>query len=311
MLRPYFVHHPVLRGRLCRTAYETVQEMMATAAIGREGFRTGMVAFTATAGDLLNINPHVHAIGPRGGWDSDGTWVPVPYIDNDVAERLFRKRVVEFLTCDGFLSDERARVLLSWNHNSGFSVDDSVRFEPEDRKSMEQVARYLLRPPLSLERLRYSDGDDEVVYRRKGPNGRAGGEERIDALDFLARVIAHIPPPKIHLVRYLGHYSNVARGRRNKGKDSPLTPGHLGNEVDDDLTDAERRARRRAWARLIRRIYEVDPLVCTSCGGEMRIVSVILEHRVITGILCHLARKGIKPGRGPPEGSSCPLSKTA
>ncbi len=70
---------------------------------------------------------------------------------------------------------------------------------------MEQVARYILRPPLSLERLRYSDGDDEVVYRRKGSNGRAGGEVRIDALDFLARVIAHIPPPRIHLVRYLGH----------------------------------------------------------------------------------------------------------
>ncbi len=44
----------------------------------------------------------------------------------------------------------------------------------------------------------------------------------------------------------------------------------------------ERRPRRRAWARLIRRIYEVDPLVCRSCGGEMRIVCVILEHRVIT-----------------------------
>ncbi len=176
---------------------------------------------------------------------------------------------------------------------------------------MESVARYILRPSLSLERMKYSDGDDEVVYRRKGSNGRAGGEERVDALDFLARVIAHIPPPRIHLVRYLGHYSNVSRGRRNKGKEVRLTPGHSGNEVDDDLTDAERRARRRAWARLIRRIYEVDPLVCTSCGGEMRIVSVILEHRVITRILGHLARKGIKPGRGPPKRSRSPLPKTA
>lgn len=170
------------------------------------------------------------------------------------------------------MSDERARVLLGCNHNSGFSVDDSVRFEPEDRKSMEQVARYILRPPLSLERLTYADGDDEVVYRRKGSNDQAGGEERIDALDFLARVIAHIPPPRIHLVRYLGHYSNVARGRRKNGKEKALTPGHRRVEEDDGLTDAERRSRRRAWARLIRRIYEVDPLVCTNCGGERRSV---------------------------------------
>ena len=176
---------------------------------------------------------------------------------------------------------------------------------------MEQVARYILRPPLSLERMRYSDGDDEVVYRRKGSNGRAGGEERIDALDFLARVIAHIPPPRIHLVRYLGHYSNVARGRRKNGKEKPLIPGQPRVRDDDGLTDLERRARRRAWARLIRHIYEVDPLVCTSCGGEMRIVSVILEHRVITRILRSLARKGIKPGRGPPERWRSPLPKTA
>jgi len=43
----------------------------------------------------------------------------------------------------------------------------------------------------------------------------------------------------------------------------------------------------------------------------MRIVSVILEHRVITKILGHLARKGIEPGRGPPERSRSSLPKTA
>ncbi len=109
----------------------------------------------------------------------------------------------------------------------------------------------------------------------------------------------------------MGHYSNVARGRRKKGKGKPLTPGHSRHRENDGLTDAERRVRRRAWARLIRRVNEVIPLVGTSCGGEMRIVNVILEHRVISRILGHLARKGIKPGRGPPERQRRPLAKTA
>ena len=204
--------HPELRGKLCRAAYETVQEMMEAASIGTDGFRTGMVAITATAGDILNINPHVHAIAPRGGWDRDGEWTPVPFVDRDTAERLFRAKVLSMLTGEGLMSDERARILMSWRHNSGFSVDDSVRFEPEDRKSMEKVARYLLRSPLSLERMKYSKGDAEVVYRRKAKDGRPGEEERVDALDFLARVIAHIPPPRVHLVRYFAHYSNVSRG---------------------------------------------------------------------------------------------------
>ncbi len=57
MIRPYFIHHPELRSKLCRAAYETVQEMMVAAAVGSEGLRTGMVAVMATSGDLLNQNP--------------------------------------------------------------------------------------------------------------------------------------------------------------------------------------------------------------------------------------------------------------
>ncbi len=169
------------------------------------------------------------------------------------------------LTREGLLSDERAGVLLSWRHNSGFSVDDSVRFEPEDRKSMEKVARYLLRPPLSLERMNYSDGDDQVVYRHKGRDGRPGEEERIGALEFLARVIAHIPPPRVHLIRYLGHFSNASRGCRRKGKEEPLTSGDSRDHEDDGLTDVQRRAKRREWA-LVR------------VPSAVEVVSVTLKH---------------------------------
>ena len=301
MIRPYFIHHAELRGKLCRAAYETVQEMMAAAAIGSEGFRTGMVTVMALSGDLLNMNPHVHAVAPRGGWDGDGEWVPVPYLDNDLAERIFRAKVLGFLQSEGLLSDERVRILMSWNHNSGFSVDDSVRVEPEDQKAMERMARYMLRPPLSLERMRYADGADEVMNARKPSNGQPGPAERFDALDLLARVIALTPEPKLHSTHYLGHYSNASRGRRKKGKEESLSPGHPRDHESDGLTDPQRRARRRAWGHLLRRVYEIDPLICTSCGGEMRIVSVILDHKVITKILSHLARNGIKPGRAPPE----------
>jgi hypothetical protein len=55
--------------------------------------------------------------------------------------------VLAFLTQEGLLSDERLRLLMSWEHNSGFSVDDSVRIEPEDQKSMERMARYILKSP--------------------------------------------------------------------------------------------------------------------------------------------------------------------
>ena len=36
-------------------------------------------------------------------------------------------------------------------------------------------------------------------------------------------------------------------------------------------------------------MFEVDPLVCLSGGGEMRIIAFIIDHDVVDAILRHLA----------------------
>lgn len=46
---------------------------------------------------------------------------------------------------------------------------------------------------------------------------------------------------------------------------------------------------KRAWARLIKQVYEVDPLVCPRCAGPMRIIAFIEQPEVIEKILTHLA----------------------
>lgn len=56
---------------------------------------------------------------------------------------------------------------------------------------------------------------------------------------------------------------------------------------------------RRQWAESIRRIYEVDPLLC-SCGAQMRILSFITDPPVGRNILRHLYAQGVDPARGPP-----------
>jgi hypothetical protein len=44
----------------------------------------------------------------------------------------------------------------------------------------------------------------------------------------------------------------------------------------------------KGWAEMIRKVYEVDPLLCPSCGGRMRIISFIEDHKVIDRIIRHL-----------------------
>lgn len=48
------------------------------------------------------------------------------------------------------------------------------------------------------------------------------------------------------------------------------------------------RAMRKSWARLIQKIYHVDPLLCPKCKGTMKVISFIEEPAVIRKILVHL-----------------------
>ncbi len=63
------------------------------------------------------------------------------------------------------------------------------------------------------------------------------------------------------------------------------------------------------WAVLIARIYEVFPLVCPMCGGQMRLIAFITDGAQIRKILEHIGVESepqrIAPARGPPLWEDC------
>jgi hypothetical protein len=72
--------------------------------------------------------------------------------------------------------------------------------------------RYMMRSPVSLTRLRFTPGAKEVVYARKGGHDASepGEDERVDADEFVARVLVQIPDPR----RHLGHIRKRDRASR-------------------------------------------------------------------------------------------------
>ena len=94
------------------------------------------------------------------------------------------------------------------------------------------------------------------------------------ASDRLAALTAQIPNAGEHLVRSYGWYSNVSRGKRRKAQGEERTPIEEFNEVSAS-------AAKRAWARLIKHVYEVDPLVCPRCAGPLRLIAFIEQREVI------------------------------
>lgn len=190
MLRVFFLHHRELLGELCRAGWEVVSELMA-AAVGEPTFRPGMVAVVQTYGDMLGWHAHVQAIATRGGWDHEGRFVPMPFVSTAAAERLFRHKVITLLRDAELLSQERIELFMSWRH-SGFSAHNAVTVPPEDIEGIERLARYLLRAPVALERLRVDEHARTVYYRPKGAQpGRRG--QTFEVSEFLVRLLQRGP----------------------------------------------------------------------------------------------------------------------
>jgi hypothetical protein len=204
------------------------------------------------------------------------------YLDSSQVEKLFRAEVLRLLVERRKIGDEVVQSLLSWRH-SGFSVHATVRVE--ERSQAIRLGRYGIRCPLVLDRLAWDEGAAEVVYsaRPSHRDGAGASVARWDVLDFLARVLDHLPEPSQQLVRYWGWYSNASRGRRRKRQGATDTTPTASTEPGD-----EAESRRLSWSQLIRKVYEIDPLLCTFCAAQMRIVAFIVERSSLRRILKNL-----------------------
>ena len=164
-----------------------------------------------------------------------------------------------------------------------------MRIEAADRAGLERLLRYCARPPFAMNRLKQRGAD--LVYRcGKGhtepmQSDKYSGELVLTPLELMNRLAQLVPLPRTHQHRY---YRVLAP---NSPKPKPRSPSPY------------------LWAALIARIYEVFPLLCPMCGGQMRIIAFITFSADIYKILEHIGvdpeAPRIAPARGPPLWDDC------
>jgi hypothetical protein len=296
--------------------------------------RIGAVAFIHRFGALLNPHVHFHCVVVDGVFEA-GTDADEPVRFHEIpavnAEQLadiqgrIRRRLLRALTRRGLLEKADAEEMAHWEQGGGFSLDAGVRIEANDRTGLERLLRYCARPVFALERLRQIDAE-HLVYESIKPGPGGSVSLLMTPLELIERLAALIPPPRRHRHRYYGVLAPNAPLRAavtalaalagaqdetpnpaavtgevpaaEQGAAVPNTPAEVADEPP------HRRAARYVWALLLARIYEVLPLVCPKCGGEMRIIAFITEGPVIREILGHLGEPTsaprLAPARGPP-----------
>lgn len=292
----------------------------------------GAVAFIHRFGALLNSHVHFHCVvvdgifeaGTEGGSELPVRFHETPALNAEQLADIQRniRRLLRALTRRGLLEPEVAEEMASWDHGGGFSLDAGVRIEAEDRSGLERLLRYCARPVFTLERLRQV-APEHLVYESIKPGPGGSVSLLLTPLERIDRLAALIPPPRRHRHRHYGVLAPNAPLRaavtalaakdeasatvaivadNHPGVDpEPMAPNAV-PEAPEEPT--HRKAARYVWALLLARIYEVLPLVCPKCGGDMRIIAFINDGQVIREILGHLGEPTsaapLAPARGPP-----------
>jgi hypothetical protein len=55
---------------------------------------------------------------------------------------------------------------------------------------------------------------------------------------------------------------------------------------------------------MIRKVYEVDPMLCPQCGGQMKVIAFLTDYAVVDRIIAHL-KLTFAAERPPPPHIAC------
>ncbi len=171
---------------------------------------------------------------------------------------------------------------------SGFSLHAGVAAQVWERQKLEHLCRYITRPAVAERRISLTSTGN-IRYQLKTPYSDGTTHVIFEPMDFIAKLAALIPRPRVNLTRFHGVFAPNSQLRADvtpakRGKGSPL------KSIDDSTP--EKRHKAMTWAQRLKRVFNIDVSICTKCGGDARIIACIEDQAIIDRILAHLLKKG-------------------
>lgn len=122
------------------------------------------------------------------------------------------------------------------------------------------VGRYTGRPAIADSRIIKYDGEKVAIYYERHEDGKRI-EEEMDALEFIRKVIIHIPEKQFKMIRYYGIYASHTEERP-----------YLIKMVNEKILELKKQLD--SWKYRIMKSFGHDPLTCPKCKGEMVMTDV-------------------------------------
>ena len=305
MLRLYFKYDRSLLTGLCQCAYRSLLAFLREVVGLKDGVPGAVMVIHTFGSSPERWHPHLHVLATDGLFRETGTFYVMRDINLKPLEDLFRNEIFKFLRKEGKISNEIIRKLSEWKH-SGFSIDNGVRITKNDKDGREAIAQYMMRNVFNTQNITYIQKTGKVIFRTKMQKGKNKKNFVVyDAEEFIAAITQHIPKKNFQMTRNYGWYSNKNRGLRAKAQNlSEETPTETipdDAEVIDVSKYQPKNVPSLTWRECIKKIWKNDPLICSECLSEMRIISFINNPAVIKKILKYLNLWKDESARDPPQ----------
>jgi hypothetical protein len=148
----------------------------------------------------------------------------------------------------------------------GPNTSQARRSKANQRDKLERLCRYITRPAIAEKRLSLTK-QGLVRYELKTPYRDGTTHVIFEPVDFIAKLAALVPKPRVNLTRYHGvfapnskHRVWVTPARRGKGN-WKVAAGQ------DENTPAQRHVAM-TWAQRLKRVFNIDVETCRACGGS-------------------------------------------
>jgi hypothetical protein len=170
-LRIYFMYDRKLLSKLSRCVNDVLSNYLKEIVTFKNA-TPGIVCAVQTFGDFLNFNPHLHIVATDGCFNKNKDFMIGLSPKAEDLIPAFKQAIFKLLLKEGKISKAVIENMNGWVHN-GFHVYCGKAIYSWDNEGLERLGQYIVRAPLSQERMTYvpkdqsNDGRTKVVYTGK------------------------------------------------------------------------------------------------------------------------------------------------
>ena len=257
-LRVYFLEDRTLLDCLFHSVRDVVLRMFSKMN-KTENFTPGLICILHTFGRDLKWNPHIHDLISEGGAGNITPWRPVKHFDYSFLRNAFRKVLLERLTSRIGPTFRKVKNEMYTKHADGFYVRAKPNLCTPDI-TIKYISRYLGRPVIATSRIDTYDGENVTFHYTRHEDNKTV-TETIPALNFIQKLIVHIPEKHFKMLRYYGIYAKHHKQEKKLRKCISAEKQRFLRSIQD-------------WRQSILLSFGYDPLCCSECGTSMLVLEV-------------------------------------